>query len=54
VFACLEDFDLQKFYSKPFTIDIAGVSNTIQVKKRGSNAYHEFSVNTELSRVCKK
>lgn len=53
MFACLEDIEGQKCYSKVFNIDVAAVVNTILIKKQGSNAFHEFSVKTELSRVCK-
>lgn len=53
MFACLEDIEGQKCYSKVFNIDVAAVVNTILIKKQGSNAFHEFSVKTELSRVSK-
>lgn len=53
IVACIEDFDLHKAYSSPFNIDVAAVSNTIQIKQKDQNAFHEFTVKTELSRACR-
>jgi hypothetical protein len=32
----MEDFDLQKSFSAPFSINVAGVTNTIQLGRRDS------------------
>lgn len=51
--ACIEDFDMLRGFSSPFNVDVATVTNTIQIRKKEQLACHEFTVNTELSRACK-
>ena len=47
--ACIEDFELNKGYSAPFNVDVAAVTNTIQIRKKDQNSFYEFTLKTELS-----
>ena len=50
--ACLDNFDGTRVYSPFFNVDLAGVTNTLQIKLKEGEGLHEFTLKTELSRAC--
>ena len=48
----MENFDQTKVFSPFFNVDLAGVTNTIQIKLNQGQGLHEFTLNTELCRAC--
>lgn len=49
--ASIETKDLKRYFSDLFYIDVASVSNTIQIYRSKTSMY-EFRVKTELSLAC--
>jgi hypothetical protein len=48
----LENFDQTRVFSPYFNVEIAGVTNTIQIRLKEGQGIHEFTLKTELSRAC--